>query len=582
MERFLLLIEQQDQCEILERLLTEKGIEVTCANSPEEAMTCQEDQAFDMALLDCDLYPDGPAGCLRAIESCMGNTITILVSHEPSAEDVVLAMRKGAFDFFLKPINQDLFCKALERGTAKIEQDQIEQSAKVEMKRWSRHLAIINEIGRRAASIQNTKELMEMAATQVHSRFGYYHVYFGLIDEKSENWTVVGQAGSYGSLIPTGMRAGLTEGITGKTARTGESILINDITGKEDLKPLIEETRSELCIPVKSEGKTVGLINIESNEPNVFTETDKALLETLADQIGGALRNIRLFEREKETKEYLEALFAASCDAIVTTDPKGIVTFFSPGAESMYGYDANAVEGQPVYSYYKGGKAEAERIMKILHSEERAKNIETVLIAEDGKLVYTNMSASLLRDKNGIIIGTLGVSKDITERVELENRLKELTITDSLTGLYNQRFFYAKLESEVERAKRQRRELALMLFDLDKFKFYNDTFGHLEGDRILKQVGSLVKISIRKNVDAGFRYGGDEFVIILPELSEGQLQKVCNRIQRSIEQGLANEITLSAGVVRFMEHYTTEHFVKLADEAMYASKRSGNEEIVYR
>ena len=169
--------------------------------------------------------------------------------------------------------------------------------------------------------------------------------------------------------------------------------------------------------------------------------------------------------------------------------------------------------------YYEDGAGEAAKLMNLLLQQGgQIKNFETRLLGHDGRRVYASLSASLLYDRTGKTIGTLGVSKDITPRVELEHKLKELTITDGLTGLYNQRYFYRKVITEMERARRQKRDLAFMLFDLDRFKAYNDTFGHLEGDKLLKEVGRLLRDSIRNMVDSAFRYGGDEFVVLLPEL----------------------------------------------------------------
>ena len=135
----------------------------------------------------------------------------------------------------------------------------------------------------------------------------------------------------------------------------------------------------------------------------------------------------------------------------VTTDTKGLVTYFSPGAEGVYGYASEEVIGHPVAEYYDAGPAEAEKMMTLLKKFERIKNFETILLGRDGRKIYASMSASLLKNRSGGVIGTLGVSKDITQRVELERKLKELTITDSLTGLYNQRYFHRKLAAEMER-----------------------------------------------------------------------------------------------------------------------------------
>ena len=295
-----------------------------------------------------------------------------------------------------------------------------------------------------------------------------------------------------------------------------------------------------------------------------------------------SIKTVRLFQQIKETKDYLEALIKSSPDAIVTTDTRGIVTFFSPGAESIYGYAAAEVVGKHVSQYYVEGAGEAEKIMTLLHRDEQIKNYETQLLVRDGRQVHASISASLLKSRSGRIVGTLGVSKDITHRVELERRLQELTITDSLTGLYNQRYFYQKLEAEMERARRQRRDLALLLFDLDHFKRYNDTFGHLEGDKALREVGRLLRDSIRNLVDSGFRYGGDEFTVLLPEVAGEHAMTVVGRIKSSIEHGLKPHLTISAGLVAFRPEYRAEELVRIADEAMYESKKDYSGRVVFR
>ena len=95
-----------------------------------------------------------------------------------------------------------------------------------------------------------------------------------------------------------------------------------------------------------------------------------------------------------------------------------------------------------------------------------------------------------------------------------------MSIKDSLTGLYNQRYFYDRLAGEIERARRQSHPLSLLLFDIDQFKTYNDCHGHLAGDNVLQAAGQIVMESTREHVDVGFRYGGDEFTVILPEADE--------------------------------------------------------------
>lgn len=167
----------------------------------------------------------------------------------------------------------------------------------------------------------------------------------------------------------------------------------------------------------------------------------------------------------------------------------------------------------------------------------------------------------------------LEVFKDITERKESETKLYIASITDSLTGLFNQGHFYSVLKKEMIRSKRNQRPLSLILFDLDKFKGYNDEYGHQEGDKVLKTIGKVALNEIRKELDMAFRYGGDEFTIILPEASVSQGKKIAERIKTVFEA--YKFTTLSIGLVQMSPDMNIKSFIKKADMAMYEAKRSG-------
>lgn len=168
--------------------------------------------------------------------------------------------------------------------------------------------------------------------------------------------------------------------------------------------------------------------------------------------------------------------------------------------------------------------------------------------------------------------------REVTAELEEKNRiLQEVSIRDNLTGLYNQRHFYHVLEQEVERARRQEHPLSLLLLDVDGFKNYNDTRGHQEGDEVLIGLGEVIRESIRRNVDSGFRYGGDEFTVVLPETTRKQAKSVAERIVWAFaERGQA---TLSIGLVDFKPIYDLRQFIKLADEAMYKAKHQGGNRV---
>jgi diguanylate cyclase (GGDEF)-like protein len=157
----------------------------------------------------------------------------------------------------------------------------------------------------------------------------------------------------------------------------------------------------------------------------------------------------------------------------------------------------------------------------------------------------------------------------IIER-NLRKELNRLSITDSLTGLFNQRHFYTRLKDEVTRAKRQKHPLSLILLDLDNFKEYNDTYGHLEGDEMLRNVGQIINNSIREGVDTGYRYGGDEFAIILIESDLNVAKVIGKRVQVSLKEKI--NITASIGYKKFSEKMSDKELVSEADKNLYRAK----------
>lgn len=165
------------------------------------------------------------------------------------------------------------------------------------------------------------------------------------------------------------------------------------------------------------------------------------------------------------------------------------------------------------------------------------------------------------------------IKRAIIER-NIRQELQRLSITDSLTGLYNQRHFYVRLNEELPRAKRQKHNLALILLDLDNFKQYNDSFGHLAGDELLQNVGKVINGNVRQGVDSGFRYGGDEFAILLIDADEVVAEIMSDRIKKGIQEKCG--ITASTGSVIFADNLTAEALVEEADRRLYGSKEQRN------
>ncbi len=165
------------------------------------------------------------------------------------------------------------------------------------------------------------------------------------------------------------------------------------------------------------------------------------------------------------------------------------------------------------------------------------------------------------------------------EKSHLLKELVRLSRTDGLSGLYNQRHFYHVLETEMNRARRQAHPLALLLVDIDNFKDYNDRYGHLAGDAALVRLASSLKAACRQDVDVPFRYGGDEFVVLLPEADQTTALRVSERIRSHFSKEKLN-LTLSIGVTKLTGKHDLIKLIKEADEAMYLAKQVGGNQAI--
>lgn len=306
--------------------------------------------------------------------------------------------------------------------------------------------------------------------------------------------------------------------------------------------------------------------------------------EELELRVREATAGLESVNRElRATKEYLENLLNSTVDAIITVDRERHISYVNDGAVQMLGYTAEEFQRTPVERFFVGGAEEVQYVRHILRRERSLQNYETELNHKNGAQIPINMSLSYVGDPEGEVLSTLAICKDITKQKQLERELKEMSIKDSLTGLYNQGYFYDRMEAEIERANRQGHPITLLLFDIDQFKTYNDCHGHLEGDAVLRAAGAVVVECTREHVDIGFRYGGDEFTVILPEANEDQALSIAERIRTTFEARRFDRLTVSIGLMTYKSGSSVRSFIRYADAMMYDAKRSGGNRVyVYR
>ena len=199
-----------------------------------------------------------------------------------------------------------------------------------------------------------------------------------------------------------------------------------------------------------------------------------------------------------------------------------------------------------------------------------------------------------------VFVGTLGTVTSVMNRRQVEQiekdrsllqqseaRMQELAVRDSLTGLFNRRYMEETLDREISRALREQRSLGVIMTDVDSFKQINDVFGHALGDAVLACVGGLLGGHIRKS-DVGCRFGGDEFILILPECSLEDTVLRAQALRRTVEESAfafdgteIGRVTLSMGVSAIPEHgATAADLLRAADKALYDAKRNGRNRVV--
>jgi diguanylate cyclase (GGDEF)-like protein len=309
-----------------------------------------------------------------------------------------------------------------------------------------------------ANSILEPRKVIELIMEKVQQLIPSEAWSMLMVDEEKQELTFELALGEKGKDVSS-FRVKIGEGVAGWVAQTGKPTIVNDtsrdprFTGKFDSKTQFR-TRSILCAPLISRGRTIGVVEIINRLGGKFTQADLEILLTLVEPCAIAIENAMLFQKAEQ-----------------------------------------------------------------------------------------------------------------------------LTITDDLTKLFNSRYLNLYIGREIKRCKRHGIPLSVIFLDLDGFKGVNDTYGHLAGSRTLTEVGAILSTAVRES-DILARYGGDEFVVVLPETPPSGALVIAERIRKSIEQhcflqeqGLAVRISASFGIASYPDHaLTPEGLIQKADQAMYRVK----------
>lgn len=265
-------------------------------------------------------------------------------------------------------------------------------------------------------------------------------------------------------------------------------------------------------------------------------------------------------------------------DAIVVIDNRSQVTMTNQLAEKLFGLSSNQELGKAIHEVMP-------KLAEIINNQPAAIEWETKtnFSSHDGQMKYFSIKGSSLQSASSIEMGTLIILQDITIENQLQEQLKQMAYYDSLTGAMNRHSFYENMIKEIKRSIRYHHSFSFIILDIDYFKKTNDNFGHLFGDTVLKTLVEKI-IELLRKPDTIFRYGGEEFAILLPETpidggmiaAERMRQTLMDHIFTSPD-GESTQITVSIGVTEFDYDgkQTLEDLIREADEALYQAKESG-------
>ena len=397
----------------------------------------------------------------------------------------------------------------------------------------------------------------------------------------------------------------------------GKILAINEIAAKRLAKKNVDLLRKNLLdmLPpdLARQRKTRIDQVLETGDPIIFEDdyTGTIFLNSLYPVFDrqGSIQSIAYFIRDitsrrrteqalRESELKFRSISASANDAIIMMNGQGLISYWNPAAERLFGFLADEAIGLNLHkllateSDYKTFKKKFVSFQATGKGAGIGKTLEFVALRKDQTEFPIELSLSALKMQGEW--HSCGIVRDISERKQVEKQLldserkyKELSITDDLTKLFNSRHFYSRLQVEIERTNRYQHPLSLLMVDIDDFKKFNDTFGHLAGDKVLSKTGEVIQDVLRDS-DSGYRYGGEEFAVILPETTGPGAVQVAERIRKklaamsiALTEVSNRNITVSIGVSELRQKEKSSEFIRRADRNLYDAKSSGKNRVIF-
>ena len=334
-----------------------------------------------------------------------------------------------------------------------------------------------------------------------------------------------------------------------------------------------------------NEGNVAAVTCLIDDKPREYSEEDLGLLRIFGQRIAMEIERQRHLDAQVQAKEQMKKLSSAieqTADIVLITDKAGLIEYVNPAFETVTGYSLGEVRGKS--SNLIRSRKHDEKFYKYLWDTIlKGEVFRDVIInrKKNGELYYEEKTITPLKDEQGGITHFISTGKDITERMQAQERIYHLAYHDILTQLPNRGLFVDRLNHALARNRNPDKFLAVLFMDLDRFKIINDTLGHDIGDRLLKQFSERMVKSLREG-DTVARLAGDEFVILLEEITDTEdIAPICRKILDSLASpfqidGKELFVTGSIGVsISPDDGVDATTLIRNADIAMYRAKELG-------
>lgn len=350
------------------------------------------------------------------------------------------------------------------------------------------------------------------------------------------------------------------------------------------LKPLVRLVeRSEQI----GNGEFVGSVAMENWQAQEFRSLAKSL-----DHTAGKLRIAQEIEQQTiETERRFRIVADNTADMITVIDSSGVRTFVSGASRDILGYEPDELIGkEPLDVVHVDDRTKVRDMFRRTRDLANGGSEQYRVLRKDAATLWVEVSGRKMPGDSALIFTMRNISKRKAVEAELEAanlRLSSLAKTDELTGINNRRELNRLLELEAARSRRDKRPLSVMLIDVDHFKAFNDTYGHLEGDRCLKDIATAISTSIRRPADICARFGGEEFAVLLPDTTGTGAAALAENIRQAVAAlnishtaSAVGHVTISIGLVTGSGQTDAAVLLKMADDALYAAKGSGRNKII--